>query len=699
MLTKVKRVRRQKFAVGDEARKFTNIPTASQPQQQQIGTRQEFADKYVTSQVATPEIAAAAKQQYTQQAVQPTELLTGTTMAAPTDVGTTTITGQQITAPTAGVSVTAPQPTALTAAQMTAATGTAQQAQAQAGALSQAAQVGTVTGTLTGTATGATAGPTSSAIAQAQQGQLSSGALAQVIQGTSATVNAQTATLPPNIQAAVATNPAQVAATIMQQPPAVQAQVASLPTDALVSSQMTTLLDGIDTGQIPTWARGAVENVEKNLAARGLSKSTIAREALVNAIIQSTLPIAQSNATALQQRASQNLSNEQQAAVLTAQQNFQTQLVNAENDMKARMMTGQFAQEITKLNAMNEQQAILAGANQQQQVRLANLANLQQAGLTNAQLQQQMSLANLNVNQQASLANAQTIAGMDVLNLNNQQQTAISNSNLFRTFELQNLNNTQQATMQNAVQLATMDMANLSNAQQKAVLNAQAFLKMDMANLTNAQQTEVLNTQNRQQAMLSDQAANNAARQFNATSDNQTQQFVESLSATINTQNAARNDAMTQYNISEANRVAALNQGNNLEAQRLQETLNSQINQFNEQLDYNRNQFNTQNSLAIEQSNVAWRRQLNTANTAGVNAVNQANAMNAFNLSNQALSFIWQEMRDAAKWEYESAQNSEERQTNLAIAALGNEAAADQGRANTLKTLGGFALDIWKRID
>ena len=39
------------------------------------------------------------------------------------------------------------------------------------------------------------------------------------------------------------------------------------------------------------------------------------------------LPIAQSNATALQQRASQNLTNEQQAAVLTAQQSFQTQLV------------------------------------------------------------------------------------------------------------------------------------------------------------------------------------------------------------------------------------------------------------------------------------------------------------------------------------------------------------------------------------
>ena len=85
---------------------------------------------------------------------------------------------------------------------------------------------------------------------------------------------------------------------------------------------------------------------------------------------------------------------------------------------------------------------------------------------------------------------------------------------------------------------------------------------MDMTNLTNAQQTEVLNTQNRQQAMLSDQAAANAAAQFNASSDNQTQQFMTSLSSTINSQNAARNDAMTQYNISEATRVAALNQGN-----------------------------------------------------------------------------------------------------------------------------------------
>jgi hypothetical protein len=216
-----------------------------------------------------------------------------------------------------------------------------------------------------------------------------------------------------------------------------------------------------------------------------------------------------------------------------------------------------------------------------------------------------------------------------------------------------------------------------------------------MANLTNAQQLEVINTQNRQQAMLTDQAAANAAEQFNASSENQATEFMTNLSNTINIQNAARDDAMAQFNITEANRVAALNQGNDLEAQRLESTLNAQIDQFNEQLEYNRNQFNVQNSLAIEQSNVAWRRQLNQANTAGENAVNQANAMNAFNLSNQGLSFLWQEMRDSAKWEYDATQNANEQKTKLTLAALDNEAVQDDNRRKQLESLGNFAYKIW----
>ena len=48
---------------------------------------------------------------------------------------------------------------------------------------------------------------------------------------------------------------------------------------------------------------------------------------------------------------------------------------------------------------------------------------------------------------------------------------------------------------------------------------------MDMANLSNRQQTEIFKSQQRIQSIFTDQAAENAASQFNATSENQTKQF------------------------------------------------------------------------------------------------------------------------------------------------------------------------------
>jgi flagellar biosynthesis chaperone FliJ len=205
----------------------------------------------------------------------------------------------------------------------------------------------------------------------------------------------------------------------------------------------------------------------------------------------------------------------------------------------------------------------------------------------------------------------------------------------------------------------------------------------------------MLTAQQRQQAMLSDQAADNATKQFNATSDMQTDQFMASLASTIAQNNSARADAMTQFNNTQTNTIAAQNVGNALEAERLQDTMNSQIEQFNSQLAFQKDQFNVQNAVAIEQSNVNWRRQTNTANTAGVNAVNQANAMNAFNLSNQGLSFLWQEMRDAAKWEYEAAENDDDRNTKTVIAALGNEAIEDQTRVDKAIAIANWAKNLF----
>ena len=303
---------------------------------------------------------------------------------------------------------------------------------------------------------------------------------------------------------------------------AATAALGNLPPEAMVDAQMEELTEGLKTGEIPLWAQPSVDAIEAQLAARGLSRSSVGQAALSNAIIQAALPIAQQNAQAVQQNFAQDKQNLQQ-------------------------------------------------------------------------------------------------------------------TNLF---------------------------------------NAQASLTLQSQSLTNEQQTALSNTTFRQQSMLSNQASENASRQFNAASQNQTDQFMTNLTTQVQSQNAARVDAMAQFNAQNENAMT----------------------QFTEQNKFAREQFNAQNATQVEQSNLQWRRQINQTNTAGVNAVNQANAMNAFNLSNQALTFMWQEMRDSAKWSFEASQNDLQRAAALAQAALGNEAAGSAATASAISSLGTAALNVWAEL-
>ena len=49
------------------------------------------------------------------------------------------------------------------------------------------------------------------------------------------------------------------------------------------------------------------------------------------------------------------------------------------------------------------------------------------------------------------------------------------------------------------------------------------------------------------------------------------------------------------------------------------------------------------------------------------------NAQNAFGMSSQALSFLWQETRDRANYDWQSAENYENRKTQLIAQSLANE--------------------------
>jgi hypothetical protein len=198
-------------------------------------------------------------------------------------------------------------------------------------------------------------------------------------------------------------------------------------------------------------------------------------------------------------------------------------------------------------------------------------------------------------------------------------------------------------------------MSNLNNRQQSAVQNAENFLAMDMQNLSNQQQTELFAAQQRVQSLFTDQAARNAAAQFNATSQNQVDQFFANLDSQASQFNATQANAQSQFNAGQENTMA----------------------QFQEQLNNQRDQFNAQNKLVIDQNNANWRRQVATADTVAVNRANELNANALLGISNTAYNNLWQYYGDSMEWAWTSAENERSRVVNLAIAQLQADANID----------------------
>jgi len=225
---------------------------------------------------------------------------------------------------------------------------------------------------------------------------------------------------------------------------------------------------------------------------------------------------------------------------------------------------------------------------------------------------------------------------------------AKADADKYQQIQLTNLNNQQQAALQNAMTYAAMDKANLDARMTAAVNNARNFLQMDITNLTNEQKTNEINYQGKLQTLFKNQAADNAAEQFNAKSQNQIDTFFAQLEASIETSNANRDAATAQFNVSESNAMK----------------------QFTASMNDERDKFNSNMALQVEQSNAQWRRDVNTANTAADNEANRINAQNLYNLTNASQAAIWQAYRDDVSWALQYAENKEQRQHQYALLAL-----------------------------
>ena len=398
------------------------------------------------------------------------------------------------------------------------------------------------------------------------------------------------------LQAGEIIEPAANAAKASQFTEQIQAATATPSDRATVKGQLDTLMADFEGGDTPAWAAGALRNATAQMAARGLGASSMAGQALVQAAMESALPIASADAQTVAGFEIKNLSNRQERAMLSAQQ-------------RATFMGMEFDQAF-----------------------------------------------------QSRVANAAKVSDIANMNFTAEQQVALENSRAANTMNLSNLSNRQALTMAEASSLANLDMANLSNRQAAAVMNAQSFLAMDMTNLANQQQTEMFKAQQRTQSMFTDQAAENAAKQFNATSENQSDQFFANLKTQTSQFNTTQANAMSQFNAGEENA----------------------INKFNTEIQNQRDQFNAQNALVIAQSNAVWRREIATAATAAVNRANEINAASVLDMSNQAYSNLWQEHADMMEWAWTSSDNERDRQNAVTLSnlAAGNARSAAEYQAD-----------------
>lgn len=195
--------------------------------------------------------------------------------------------------------------------------------------------------------------------------------------------------------------------------------------------------------------------------------------------------------------------------------------------------------------------------------------------------------------------------------------------------------------------------------------DARTQAEFEMKNLDNEQQTRIFKTQQRISGLLSDQAADNAAKTFNAQSQNQINMFNENLQSSVKQFNASQINAIRQFNAGETNA----------------------INKFNADMSEQRAQFNAKNDVLVQQANVQFRNNMFEAkmNIKSTEAVAQANITSQETMKKMALEA--ERKMQQAKLAHQAAQNQLAREQQAEQAAMERVFQAEQSKADRALTV------------
>lgn len=292
---------------------------------------------------------------------------------------------------------------------------------------------------------------------------------------------------------------------------------------ALVQDEMASLMQDFQGGKTPVWAAGAMRAANQAMAARGLSASSMAGMAIVQASMEAALPIAQMDASNKQQMAMMKAEQRAKFMGMEFDQNFQTKVKNA-----ARIS------EIANINFSAEQTIALENARMAQTVDLANLSN----------------------RQAKVMADAATMTQMDMANLDNRQQAAVQNAQAFLQMDMANLDNTQQMTMFKGQETANSILSDTAAMNAARQFNASSQNQTDQFFASLGSQVSQFNAEQSNSIKRFNAGETNALAQFNTAQNNAREQF--------NAQNhlvIAQANAQWAQNITTAEN-AAVNQAN-----------------------------------------------------------------------------------------------------------------------------------------
>lgn len=424
-----------------------------------------------------------------------------TTAAAPTDIAAPkTITSTDVKAASAAPAVT----TELN------------KLQAEQGTVSEAAQVDA-----------ATQEPTTTAIKDIQAAQ---GTAAQVVGAPTRTVQEG------EMVSGSAVDMAKVEDTLAK----TQAAQGTVTDDMTVQGQLNKLLTNFDAGTPPAWAAASMRAANAQMAARGLSASSMAGQAIIQATLEAATPIAAADAKVFEQMGLQNLSNRQQIAVLVGQQ-------------RATFLGQDFDQafQTRVLNAAKV--ADIANKNFDAQTQIA---------LENSRLTNSMNIANLSAKNAVVLAKAAQMASLETQNLNNRQQAAVENAKAFLTMDVKNLELRQQTALFKAQEISDALVSDAGFENAARITNANNALEAAKISETLALTANQFNaTERNKVALVNANAANELAR-FNAQEANDRSEFNSRLSTEINVANAKILADVSVANTAATNAANAVNAKN-----------------------------------------------------------------------------------------------------------------------------------------